>query len=161
MPSDPLTELTSLATALREPLGATETFALVDAALRRLFGHTAFTVMRYDAARDETERVYSSVPNTFPLSGRKRRKTNGWSERVIDRGEIHLADGAAALARVFDDHAQIAALGCAAVLNIPVRHAGRTLGVLNLLGPAGRFDACDRAIALAVAAFMIPVLSSG
>jgi GAF domain-containing protein len=161
MSGNALAESTQLAARLREPLSATEQFALVDAALRRLFGHTAFTVNRYDQATDETERVYSSAPDAYPLGGRKRRKTNGWSERVIDRGEIHLAADAAAVAAVFDDHARIAALGCAAILNVPVRYRGHTLGVLNLMGPAGRFDGCDPAIALGFAGLMIPVLSSG
>ncbi len=160
MPVDALAELTGLAAALREARVATEAFGLADTALRRLFGCTALTVNRYDTARDETERVYSSVPEAFPLGGRKRRKLNGWSEQVIDRGEIHLAGDAGIVARVFDDHARIVSLGCAAVLNVPVRHAGRTLGVLNLMGPAGRFDHVDRAVALAVAALMIPALSA-
>jgi GAF domain-containing protein len=158
--ADPLAELTALAAALRAPLGREAQFALADATLARLFGHTALTVNRYDAARDESERVYSSVPGVFPLGGRKRRKTNGWSERVIDRGEIHVGSNAAAIAAVFDDHALIAGLGCAAIMNIPVRFDAHTLGSFNLMGPAGQFDRADRAIALAVVALMIPVMSS-
>ncbi len=160
MAVDPLTELTDLAARLREPLSRTQQFGLAEASVRRLFGVTVFTVNRYDTARDESERVYSSVPDAYPLSGRKRRKTNGWSERVIDRGEIHVGSNAADIEAVFDDHALIAQLGCAAIMNVPVRHAGRTLGVLNMMGPAGRFDRADRAVALAVAALMIPAFGS-
>jgi GAF domain-containing protein len=156
-----LAALCELARALRAPLGAAEAFALADAALKRVFDHTHLTINRYDAATDQTSRVYSSAPQVYPLAGRKRRKTNGWSEQVIDRGEIHLADDREAVERTFDDHAGITALGCASVLNVPVRVDGRTLGVLNLMGPAGRFDRCDRAIALAFAGLMIPVLSKG
>ena len=160
MATDPLAELARLADALREPRGRAAQLTLADAALARLFGHTALTVNRYDAARDESERVYSSVPNVFPLGGRKRRKTNGWSERVIDRGEIHVGSNAAEIAAVFDDHALIAELGCAAIMNIPVRYDGRTLGSFNLMGPVGQFDRADRSIALAIVALMIPTMSS-
>jgi len=159
MPADPLAELTRLAAALRQPMSREAQLALADAALARLFGHTALTVNRYDAARDESERVYSSVPDVYPLGGRKRRKTNGWSERVIDRGEIHVGRNAAEIAAVFDDHALIAGLGCAAIMNVPVRYGGRTLGSFNLMGPAGQFDRADHPIALAVAALMIPAMS--
>ena len=156
---DALAALNELARALRQPASTVEQLARADAALQRVFGHTHLTVNRYDAATDETSRVYSSAPEIYPLAGRKRRKTNGWSEQVIDRGEIHLANDLDAVKRTFDDHAAIVALGCASVLNIPVRWNGRTLGALNLMGPADRFAGCDRASALAFAALMIPVLS--
>jgi GAF domain-containing protein len=158
--AEALAALGELARALRAPASAAEAFARLDAALAPVFAHTHLTINRYDAATDETARVYSSAPAIYPLAGRKRRKTNGWSEQVIDRGEIHLAADHAAVVRTFDDHAGITALGCASVLNVPVRFDGRTLGVLNLMGPAGRFEGCDRTIALAFAGLMIPVLST-
>src|SRR5258708_1100029 len=160
-PADALAALTDLARALREPLSATQQFALADTALRRVFDQAHLTVNRYDPATDETSRVYTSIPAAFPLAGRKRRKTNGWSEQVIDRGPIPVVTAAAEVAAVFDDHATIAAIGAAAILNVPVRYDGRTIGVLNLMGPAGRFARIDAAIALGFAGLMIPVLSSG
>ncbi|WGD50140.1 hypothetical protein QA641_31635 [Bradyrhizobium sp. CB1650] len=40
----------------------------------------------------------------------------------------------------FPDHQAISSLGCGAVLNVPVTDARQTLGSINLLDEAGRFD---------------------
>ncbi len=157
--ADTLPVLAALARALREKLSRDAQLAAAEAALQRLFGHKVFTVMRYEAATDETERIYTNTPS-FPRGGRKRRKTNDWNARVIDRGELHIGNSAAEIAAIFDDHAVIAAAGCAAILNIPVRHDGKTRGVLNLLHEAGHYATVDRDLALAVAGLMAPTLEA-
>lgn len=155
--ADGLAALTELAATLRAPLDRAAQWQAIAAGLQRAFGWTVFSINRYDAATDETERVYSTEPQTWAVGGRKQRKTSGWSERVIDRGEIHVGSTFADIEAVFSDHAQIAAHGCAAILNIPVRYNGTTLGALNLMHQAHHYDGCDRALALAFAALAAPV----
>jgi transcriptional regulator with GAF, ATPase, and Fis domain len=157
--ADGWTILTELAAALREPLDRQAQLDALAAALQRAFGWKQFTINRYEAAADETSRVYSTAPETWPIAGRKKRKTSGWSERVIDRGEINLSSTAADIEAVFGDHAKVAAHGCASIFNIPVRYDGRTLGALNLMDAAHHYDGCDRGLALAFAALAVPLLS--
>src|SRR5258708_2506553 len=154
-----LDTLTTLARQLREPLTSPERFALAGAALEICFGWKVFSAMRYHPASGLCERVHSSAPDAYPVGGSKPRNTNGWSEKVYDRGEIHIGRNAADIAAIFDDHALIASLGCAAIMNIPVRFGGLTFGALNLMDAARRNDRCDPAIVLGYAALMIPVLT--
>lgn len=46
---------------------------------------------------------------------------------------------------VFFDHELIASLGCASVLNLPVRWDGKVIGSLNLLHQAHHYDDVDPA----------------
>ena len=57
---------------------------------------------------------------------------------------------------VFFDHALIASLGCASVLNLPVVHDGRTLGVLNLLHEASWYGEDDVPLGQVFAALAVP-----
>jgi len=152
------TILSDLAAALREPLDRQAQLDALAAALQRAFGWKQFSINRYDAATDETSRVYSTALETWPIGGRKTRKTSGWSERVMDRGEIHLSSTAADVETVFGDYSKIAAHGCASIFNIPVRYDGHTLGALNLMHAAHHYDGSDRGLALAFAALAVPLL---
>jgi transcriptional regulator with GAF, ATPase, and Fis domain len=156
--ADGWTALTDLAARLREPLDRQAQLDALAAALQRAFGWKQFSINRYDASTDETSRVYSTAPETWPVGGRKKRKTSGWSERVIDRGEINLSSTAAEVEAVFGDHSKIAAHGCASILNLPVRYDGRTLGALNLMHAALHYDGCDRGLALAFTALAVPLM---
>jgi len=44
---------------------------------------------------------------------------------------------------VFSNYASLWAMGCESVLNIPARHEGQTLGMLNLLSVAHQYDGYD------------------
>ena len=149
--------LSELAATLREPLDRQAQLDALAVALQRAFGWKQFSINRYDASADETSRVYSTAPETWPIAGRKQRKTSGWSERVIDRGEINLSSTAAEVEAVFGDHKKIEAHGCASIFNIPVRYDGRTLGALNLMHAAHHYDGYDRGLALAFAALAVPL----
>jgi hypothetical protein len=59
---------------------------------------------------------------------------------------------------VFFDHALIASLGCAAVLNLPVVYDGRVLGTVNLLHEAAWYAETDIAVGLIFAALAAPAL---
>lgn len=159
--ADALASLIGLAAALRTPLDPAAQWEAVATALQGAFGWTVFSINRYDAATDESDRVYSTAPETWPVGGRKQRKPNFWSAQVIDRGEIHIGSTAADIEAVFSDHVQIAAHGCASILNIPVRYDGKTLGALNLMHQAHHYDGCNRALALAFAALVVPVFLRG
>ncbi|HWO06604.1 MAG TPA: GAF domain-containing protein [Methylomirabilota bacterium] len=54
------------------------------------------------------------------------------------------------------DHALIISLGCASVLNLPVVHDGRTLGVLTLLHEARWYGEDDVPLGQVFAALAVP-----
>ena len=133
-------------------------FAALDEALKSAIGHKLFTILTYDDASGEAARVYSSLPGPYPAGGRKRLAPGPWTEAVLDRGEAYIGRTQDDLRSVFPDHELIASLGCASVLNMPVRWCERTLGSLNLLHEAGWYDEDDVAACLPFAQLTLPAL---
>jgi GAF domain-containing protein len=87
-----------------------------------------------DAGPVELQRLWSSNPLAYPAAGRKRKPMTPWTRQLLCRGEVFIGEGDAALAAVFDDHAQIASLGLHAVVNVPLLARGRCVATFNLLG---------------------------
>lgn len=120
---------------------------------RRRFGWRLFTAMRY-LPSGEVERVYTSDPVAYPLSGRKPRRDTPWSRQVLVRGEPYYANDPAGIRFAFEDAEKILGLGLGAVINVPVKEADRVLGTLNFLREAGgyREENVGQATALALRA---------
>ncbi len=81
----------------------------------------------------QLERLWSSDPAAFPVSGRKRKLPTPWTEQLLRRAEVFVGEGEGALAAVFDDHRHIASLGLRAVVNVPLLQGGRCAATLNVL----------------------------
>ena len=103
------------------------------------FGWRLFTAMRY-LPSGEVERVYTSDPVAYPLSGRKPRRDTPWSRQVLVRGEPYYANDAAGIRFAFEDAEKILGLGLGAVINVPVKDGERVLGTLNFLREAGGYQ---------------------
>ena len=73
---------------------------------RSRFGWRLFTAMRY-LPSGEVERVYTSDPVAYPLSGRKPRRDTPWSRQVLVRGEPYYANDAAGIRFAFEDAEKI------------------------------------------------------
>ncbi|MFI0396828.1 GAF domain-containing protein [Paracoccus jiaweipingae] len=106
---------------------------------RATIGARLFTVMRFDADRGVAARLFSSDPLAYPPAGEKPVRPDRWSEQVLVRKQPFIANDLAAIAEVFSDHAQIAALGCQSCLNLPLIIGGQVLGTLNCLDVAGHY----------------------
>jgi hypothetical protein len=88
-----------------------------------------------DARIIELERIWSSNPAVYPVSGRKRKAMTPWTNQLLCRGEVFIGEGETALAQVFDDHALIASLGLRAVVNVPLLDdRGACFATFNVLG---------------------------
>lgn len=111
--------------------------ALIDA----LVGVRLFTCSRFDLATGTAERIHSSDPQAYPVTGRKAIVANRWTEIVLDRRRPFLATHVDEIRDVFPDHAQIEALGLGSVINLPVWVSGRFLGTVNLLHRNGQYGA--------------------
>jgi hypothetical protein len=128
-------------------------FAAIGEEAQRRFGWKLFTAMRYLPTR-EVERVHTSNPDAYPLTGRKPRRDTPWSRQVLVRGEPYYANDAAGIRVAFEDADKILGLGLGAVINVPVKDGERVLGTLNFLREAGGYspNKVEEAMKLAVRA---------
>lgn len=102
-------------------------------------GARLVTLMTFDPATREAERIWTNMPGPYPVAGRKPMDASHWSEVVIDRHETFVANDIAGIRAVFPDHALILSLGCESVMNLPVIVAGSVLGTINCLDGPGHF----------------------
>lgn len=116
------------------------TYDALNAAFAAL-GIRLFTITIHQPAAAQVHRAYSSNPQAYPISGKKPLADDAWSQQVIGRGELFVANTASGFADLFPDHAQIVALGCNSCANLPIFHDGQVLGTLNLLAEEAHFTA--------------------
>ena len=111
--------------------------------LQTLFRHEVgarlFTVMTFEPATGLSQRIHSSHPMDYPVSGVKPLSPGLWSRTVIDQRQTFVANSIAAIAEVFPDHELIRSLNCESVVNLPVVFAGAVIGTVNLLDAAGYY----------------------
>ncbi|WP_299772609.1 GAF domain-containing protein [uncultured Tateyamaria sp.] len=100
--------------------------------LHKEVGGRLFTVTVLDHKAGLAQRVYTSHPETYPLSGTKPISQGAWTEMVIERGETFVANTVAEFAIYFADHALIESHGCQSALNVPVVD-DRVVGTVNVL----------------------------
>ncbi|MGF6969912.1 hypothetical protein OKW43_007007 [Paraburkholderia sp. WC7.3g] len=70
-----IADLERLALAMRVKHQPLELFRAVHAVAAKTIGLSLFTIMSYDAQRHEVERVYTNMPDVYPLGGRKKKRT--------------------------------------------------------------------------------------
>jgi hypothetical protein len=153
---DPLPHLGDLAAAVRGGGQPAACFAALDRATAATLGHRLFTVLLFHASTGESERLYTSQPAAYPVGGRKPLNPTPWSQQVLREHRPYLGRTAADIRAVFFDHALIASLGCASVLNVPVVWEGRILGTVNLLHEEDWYDEGDLPLGQVFAALGVP-----
>lgn len=125
-----------------------EALDLCDKALK----NELFTAMRFHAATMEVERLHSTLPDSYPVSGRKPKRDTEWGKKVLIDRKINLGFGAADIRWAFSDHETILGLGLNAVLNVPIVLDGSVLGTINYLRGDPAFSSREVGIAEQVAA---------
>jgi GAF domain-containing protein len=133
-------------------------FRAVESLAQKAIGFRLFTIMRLHSEAQEVERLYSSDPAAYPVSGRKPKLGTPWGEQVLDRGEIFVANSPDEVRAAFADYELIFSLGIGAIMNVPVRYGGRSLGTMNICSEAGRFSDADREPGRLLAALLVPPL---
>lgn len=133
-------------------------FRAVERLAQEVIGFRLFTVMRLHAATQEVERLYSSLPEAYPVSGRKPKQGTPWGAQVLDRGEIFVANSPGEVRAAFADYELIFSLGIGAIINVPVRFRGRSLGTMNICSEAGWFTDADHAPGRMLASLLAPPL---
>jgi GAF domain-containing protein len=151
-------DLAQLAEQLRT---AGQPYAICDALealVGQVIGHRLFTIMRFDAARAEVERVHSSMPSVYPLGGRKKKADTNWADHVLHDMKVFRGTTPDDIRAAFDDHKTILGLGLGSIINIPIVFQGRCLGTMNLCHDAGWYRPDDERTGVLLGTFLIPVL---
>lgn len=106
-----------------------------------IIGVRLFTLMTFDPARGEAKRIFSNMPDDYPVSGTKNVDSTDWTELVLQQRQTFVANTIEDIAKVFPDHELIDSLGCQSCINIPVEVAGEVLGTLNCLHEKDHYTA--------------------
>ncbi|MBV8534691.1 MAG: GAF domain-containing protein [Alphaproteobacteria bacterium] len=155
----------SLSSSQRQRLAAADTpatlFAAIATAAADAMGCALFTVMRFDAAAGEVERLHSTNAEAYPVGGRKAKRDTPWATQVLGERRVFVGAGDAAIRGAFDDHEKIRSLGLHSIINVPVVVADTCVGTVNFLMFRDIVAPADIAVAeelgrIAAAAFPVP-----
>lgn len=146
-----------LATATATARQPEEVFAAVASVVRERIGFGLLTMLMLTPDGDEVQRLYTTDPVHYPVSGRERLGATAWGQHVLVEQRPYLGADRAAVAWAFPgDFDLIVSLGLGATMNVPILALGQTLGSLNILDAEGRYGqqhldtACTLAPYLAV-----------
>jgi GAF domain-containing protein len=136
----PTTDLSRLMDSLSHCADLDEAMFHIDAAIRAGIEHAVVSVnlnateMGDPANEVQLQRVWTSHPAQYPVTGRKRKKLTHWTETLFVQGRVFVGEGREAVARTFDDHALMAQLNLNAFINVPIARDGRYIGTFNVFG---------------------------
>lgn len=102
-------------------------------------GARLFTVTTVDPADQSFARIYSNLPDAYPVYGRKPADETEWSKHVLVEKQTFVANDYPTLRALFPDHALIRSLGCESILNLPIVQEDKVIGTINLLHEAGYY----------------------
>lgn len=112
-------------------------FEALEKLTKDLVGVKLFTVMTSDTNKKVAERVYSNMPDAYPVSGTKPYNETYWSDITLKQKRTFVANTIEDIAKVFDDHELIKSLGCESVINVPIIVDGLVIGTINCLDEEG------------------------
>jgi hypothetical protein len=120
--------------AARRPL---DVFRVVEGVARRRIGFRLLTMLMLSPDGDEVQRLYTTDPIHYPVSGRERLGTTPWGRLVFVEQHPYLGADANSVRWAFpQDFDLIESLGLGSTVNIPIVNSGTTLGSLNILDQA-------------------------
>lgn len=153
-----IADLERLAMAIRLKDQPHEIFRAVHAVAERAIGFNLLTIMSYDAERHEVERVYTNMPDVYPLGGRKKKQGTAWAKQILQDLEPFRAATSQGIREAFDDHAVITGMGLGSILNIPIAYDGVCVGTMNLTHKEGWYTSRHESTGLLIGAFLAPAL---
>jgi hypothetical protein len=137
----------AVADAIAQDASPEAAYRAVESAVKDLLGHRLFTILVRFKGGEEVERVYSSLPEAYPVRGRKLMGPTPWGDLVLTRKQSFLGRDRAAIRWAFPDHELIESLGLGCVINVSVQEGGEILGTLNVLDREGAYTS-DNQVAL-------------
>ncbi|NML31827.1 GAF domain-containing protein [Paraburkholderia antibiotica] len=151
-------DLERLAMALRVKDQPTEIFRAVHAVAERAIGFRLLTIMSYDAQRQEVERVYTNMPDVYPIGGRKKKQGTVWAKQILQDLTPFRVETSQGIRDAFDDHAIMTGMGLGSILNIPIAYDGVCIGTMNLTHEEGWYTRRHEAIGLLIGSFLVAAL---
>ncbi|MFD3494054.1 GAF domain-containing protein [Streptomyces sp. NPDC058690] len=143
----------------RSPVDVTADLTALEEEIQATVGVRLFTVLAWLPERRALRRVHTTHPEAYPIGGEKTVEVAGeLLEQCIARQLPYLGPDPAAVRAVFADHRTIDALGCGAVINVPVVDGGHTLGLLSVLDAEGTYDEASVRAVAALADGAVPAL---
>jgi hypothetical protein len=123
-------------------------------------GWDMLTMMVFDLKRRVGRRVYTTDAENYPVGAEKPMADSDWSERVLKRHEIFVANRHEDFKAHFVDWEKLRTMGIESVVNYPIVVDGAALGTVNLTAGAGfyspdRVGAGNALIPLAALAFLL------
>lgn len=106
---------------------------------QRIVGAKLFTIMTTDLDAGVASRLYTNMPDAYPVSGTKPISVTPWSEQVVLGRRMFVMNTIEEISQHFFDHELIASLGCGSCVNLPVVVKGRMLGTVNMLDAEHHF----------------------
>ena len=125
--------------------------------LTQAFGFQLFTSLLYLEDHRLMKRLYTCDESTSPLGGFKATGAGPWSRHVLEHGQFYIASNEDDVRTVFSEAPLLIDRGLHSAFNIPVRHAGRVIGSLNLLSRRHAYDQVDEDLAAVIAGICAPV----
>lgn len=107
--------------------------------LQARLGHRLFTVSHIVPDAGSAERIFTTDPAVYPLSGTKAVTDTDWT-RQMRQGIAFVANRPQDFGPHFFDLETIVGLGLGAVVNVPVMRGGVQIGSLNLLDREGAYQ---------------------
>ena len=132
-----MTDYGSFVTALASEGQPAKAFEALEELTKELVGVKLFTVMTSATKTKVSERVYSNMPDAYPVSGTKPYHDDVWTDITLRDQQIFVANTIDDIAKVFDDYELIQSLGCESVINVPVVIDGEVVGTINCLHDQG------------------------
>jgi GAF domain-containing protein len=156
-----LSNLEYLARAVRLNGQPMEIFRAVHEVAASTIGFGLFTIMSYDAQHEEVERVYTNMPDVYPVGGRKKKRGTPWAKQILHDLKPFRAETPQGIRDAFDDHAVITGMGLGSILNIPIAYDGVCIGTMNLTHRQGWYTARHEELGLLIGSFLVPALIPG
>ncbi|MGF6604735.1 GAF domain-containing protein [Paraburkholderia sp. GAS448] len=151
-------DLTRLAWAIRLKDQPDEIFRAVHAVAASAIGFSLFTIMSYDAQHQEVERVYTNMPDVYPIGGRKKKLGTAWARQVLQDLKPFRAETPQGIREAFDDHAVITGMGLGSILNIPIAYDGVCVGTMNMTHRENWYTSWHEEMGLLIGSFLAPAL---
>ena len=136
-------------------------FHAVHEAAANTIGFSLFTIMSYDAEREEVARVYTNMPEVYPVGGRKKKHGTPWATQILRDLKPFRAETPQGIREAFDDHAVMTGMGLGSILNIPIAYNGVCIGTMNLTHREGWYKAEHEALGILIGSFLAPALIAG
>jgi hypothetical protein len=133
-------------------------YSAVERIAAETVGWRLFTVLRYVELARAVERIHSSDEKAYPVGGRKPLSKITTNHGAMEMGEVFLAGTKEEVRQAFFDHELIFSLGITAILNVPIRYAGRRLGTINMCGEEGMYGPAEIVRGKILAGLLVPLL---